>query len=942
MFKRSIYSFFEVFFLYVVLGYLTLASIDSEPSMASIWYSNIVCGFILGTCKKEMRAQILIAIIIGSLTVDYGFSFYSFNESVSILVGDIAEVTSVAFIVKNLNRNLHTKKLEYQILVFLVLLLIPSLIGAFFAGLAALTLISEQNILKLICTWFVGSVLGGVITYPSLLLIKQQKTAYTFSKKQGIEIAVYGLISVLVQSCSFYFIQFPFVFVLSFLILIAIFSSYKIVAPIIFINGVSMVFFIAKVGVTAELNIESVTQVILTLSLTLLPPALISVGKYKIQYEAIKLGRIKDEMESIYTNTPSAMLSYKKNGDIITVSDKWLSLTGFERTEVVGEKINRFINYEGSWSESEISTISSKFEKNIYVETFTQDFYSSSSKATYSLLVCKDITNEVRLAESLKKEKDFLKSVLESITDGVICIDNKSRITLINKSAKKSLLLNNEKTKKINLKDTIKFTNYYTGESVDYLQENENWHQPLSASVQGIVDNIYQVKTVVLPLSGLGSKLLIVRDITESFLSEEISKFKSRHDALTGLPNEVKLEEDICNEKYSSLAMLKISNIDNITYQYGKKFSEKVLNILSKKLVLSGNENHTLYLLKTGEFAIRYQKSTKLNVIHLRSFLEELEAPLFVDSIKIKLIINIGFYDSINNEAHDVDVLSKVKLALNESEFSVKKGIVEYSIKLEHKFNKFEFINKQIDIALEEAKFFLLFQPIVCAHSSRILSIEALCRCNTTRGKIMSPNEFIPVAEKSGKIVDIGKFVIEETIKQISIWKSKSYENFTVSLNVSPLQLIERDFLTFTKETLENYDVEANRLIFEITESAFIENVDQTINTLDNLNKIGVKLALDDFGTGFSNLSYLNKLPIKYLKIDKSFVDDLPENSALAELIISIGKVLELEIISEGVETKAQVESLRDWGTNRFQGYYFSKPIDAIELERKLESNIAC
>jgi len=217
--------------------------------------------------------------------------------------------------------------------------------------------------------------------------------------------------------------------------------------------------------------------------------------------------------------------------------------------------------------------------------------------------------------------------------------------------------------------------------------------------------------------------------------------------------------------------------------------------------------------------------------------------------------------------------------------------------------------------------------------------VEALIRWKNKKLGQVSPVEFIPVAEDIGMMQSIGQWVIETAIQQQHNWKNSKLENIIISINVSAKQLLDENFVQKIENAINKNKTPPEKLIIEITESFFLlqEKVPEKLN---KLNHLGVKLAIDDFGTGYSNLNYLNKLHVSYLKIDKSFVDQIDQdhfNDSILLTIIAIGKRMKFKIIAEGVETKNQYDFLSEQNCDEIQGYYFSKPLPATELEKFLQ-----
>ncbi len=238
-----------------------------------------------------------------------------------------------------------------------------------------------------------------------------------------------------------------------------------------------------------------------------------------------------------------------------------------------------------------------------------------------------------------------------------------------------------------------------------------------------------------------------------------------------------------------------------------------------------------------------------------------------------------------------------------------------------------------------DQNFTMHFQPQYFVENRRLRGVEALIRWKDNKGDMISPAVFIPIAEKNGTIVPIGNWVIEKSLQTYVEWRGKYHYPMTLSLNVSAVQCKQKDFIDSLLKMLKKYDISPGEVEIEVTETILIEDFDYISKRLGELKEIGVKISLDDFGTGFSSLSYLKRLPIDTLKIDKTFVDTLLTDihtKIITESIIYMVKRLGYETIAEGVETEEQFRYLEELGCDMIQGYYLGRPMPAEEIEKLL------
>jgi EAL domain-containing protein (putative c-di-GMP-specific phosphodiesterase class I) len=247
-------------------------------------------------------------------------------------------------------------------------------------------------------------------------------------------------------------------------------------------------------------------------------------------------------------------------------------------------------------------------------------------------------------------------------------------------------------------------------------------------------------------------------------------------------------------------------------------------------------------------------------------------------------------------------------------------------------------IEKGLRRALQNNELEIYYQPQIDIINNKIKGFEALLRWTSSELGGISPAEFIPVAEQSGLIIPMGDWLIKTVYLQNNLWKSKGYLYDTIAINLSAIQLQNDKFEETLKNIIAETKINPRFVELEITESILMKDFDNSVKLLTEIRDLGINIALDDFGTGYSSLSYLKQLPINTLKIDKSFIDNIVTNErerAIVDGIIQLAQKIDLDVIAEGVETKEQIKLLQSMGCNQIQGYYFSKPLPANEIEEK-------
>lgn len=313
--------------------------------------------------------------------------------------------------------------------------------------------------------------------------------------------------------------------------------------------------------------------------------------------------------------------------------------------------------------------------------------------------------------------------------------------------------------------------------------------------------------------------------------------------------------------------------------------------------------------------------------------------PFFINGKKITTTTSIGI--SMNKlEKEDQDILKFVEVTIRQADTAM------YHAKRNggnsHCFNtsdqntemeRYYQLEQQIKYALGRDEFHIVYHPLVDLQKNRITGVEALLRWNNPELGAVSPAEFIPLLEEFGYIIQVGKWVLKKVCQQMKTWQDEEINIDRVSVNVSPVQFRNHNFVQTVKEILQETGLDAQHLEIEITEGTIL-NIQNPGETLQQLRDLGVSISIDDFGTGYSSLSYLKQLPVNTIKIDKSFIDDLDINGeVIVDTIISMGKNLQYKVIAEGIEHEEQVLYLKQQNCHEGQGYYWSKPVEPNKIK---------
>lgn len=397
----------------------------------------------------------------------------------------------------------------------------------------------------------------------------------------------------------------------------------------------------------------------------------------------------------------------------------------------------------------------------------------------------------------------------------------------------------------------------------------------------------------------------------------------------------------------SKLAVLLV-NLDRLSLLndgLGYQFGDHVICSIAERLVQAFRETDTVARIVADNFAL-LTKITEDDHAALvaEKVLRTISAPLTVDEQEIVITASIGIATSYSGGASAAEIYGFAESALNSAKEMGGDHYQFFSRDLNEVAKKRIEMENSLRNALNYNEFLLFYQPKVDIDDEKIIGMEALIRWQHPEKGMVSPFHFIPVAEETGLIIEIGRWVLNEACNQNKMWQKKGLPALPIAVNVSARQFQHPEFVFDIKEAIEHSGLSPEYLELEITENMLMVDMEQTIDKLKELTGVGLSMAIDDFGTGYSNLSYLVRFPVSTLKIDRAFIKDLERDETIAALTSSIIKMsqnLNLKVVAEGAENREHIDFLRKHGCNVVQGFYYSKPLGAIEFEKLLRNGIA-
>lgn len=432
----------------------------------------------------------------------------------------------------------------------------------------------------------------------------------------------------------------------------------------------------------------------------------------------------------------------------------------------------------------------------------------------------------------------------------------------------------------------------------------------------------------------------LITDVTKKNIQNQMNLNPANfYDDVTGTPTrkyfikelEIMMRKSLVDKTNLALIFIDIDNFKNINDTYGYDVGDSILinicNVFNKVL----NTDCKFARFCADEFVIavpNIEKESETNEI-IQKIIGCMKDLVNIDGKDIYCSCSIGI-SIYPNDADRVDLLIKTaNMAMCKAKINGKNRYEFFDDRALKELKRQNEIEKALRGAINNKEIYMMFQPQIRSNGEGIHGFEALVRWQSNELGFVSPAEFIPVAENTGMIVDLGKYIIEESFKGCKELSLLTKEKFIIAINISEVQLRDEQFSTFIFNLLEKYELSSSYIEFEITESVIMKSVSRNIEKLSQLRELGVTIALDDFGTGYSSLNYLRRLPIDVVKVDKSFVDGIgvdEKSERIAESIIKLSHSLDLMVVAEGVETREQLGYLNRMNCDIIQGYYFSKP----------------
>jgi diguanylate cyclase (GGDEF)-like protein len=454
------------------------------------------------------------------------------------------------------------------------------------------------------------------------------------------------------------------------------------------------------------------------------------------------------------------------------------------------------------------------------------------------------------------------------------------------------------------------------------------------------------VLSIALIISVLDLRLEMRTAVLASSLADanQELQFLALHDALTKLPNRMLFEDrlrqevEIARREQTAFAVLflDLDGFKQVNDAYGHHVGDLLLVEAAGRICSSVRARDTLARLGGDEFVLLAKVNDSSEAANLADkMVALLQTPFHISDVDLQISVSIGIAMFHGRDRDARELVKHADAAMYHAKALGRSGYCFFESSMAEDAAKQLGLLKDLRLALKRNQFQLYYQPKIETVTHALLGVEALVRWNHPERGLLSPGQFIPLAEKTGLIFQIGHWVLHEACRQMSLWRAAGHTGWTISVNLSAMQFNHPAMVRMVREALEAHQLSPHCLVLEITETTAMHNADNSLAILQQLSDMGVRISIDDFGTGYSSLLYLKRLPASELKIDRGFVKDLTTNSddaAIIASIVALGRTLNLKVVAEGVETPEQQDYLSQLGCNSLQGYLLGRPMPGDEF----------
>ncbi|TDQ40317.1 sensor domain-containing protein [Aureibacillus halotolerans] len=663
---------------------------------------------------------------------------------------------------------------------------------------------------------------------------------------------------------------------------------------------------------------------------------------------------LQDILDSVlFQKTNQGMMITTLQGEILAVNRLFEALTGYREEEIIGKKAAIFkteknhnfwkqVKETGSWDGKLISykKNGTSYEKGLSIRTI----YTQKEKPLYYIGMFSDVTKESRAEKRLHLQA----KVIEQTVEGVMITDHKLRILSINPAFTRvtGYTENEVLGKTPRFLQSGKQEKWFYERMCQSLKENGEWQGEVwNKSKNGTIYPEWLSVSVVTDENGKPTHYVsIYSDISHRKQAEDRLYKLAHYDMLTDLPNRRTFENrlsqaiQLASQEKTRVALvfIDLDRFKQINDTFGHAAGDELLRQVGQRMEKTVRPDDVVSRWGGDEFTIILENYDHLHQITAmaEAIHSSMSEPFHIQGGETLVTPSIGI-SVYPEDGQDTEMLLKkadTAMYMAKKEKNTYKYFTQEMQSLDAQLSD---TRQRIRTAMENNEFFLMYQPQIALATGKLSGLEALLRWNNEENGFISPAVFIPLAEETGQIVELGLWVIQTACEQIQEWSISTGLSYPVSINISALQLEEKDFVHKVKEIISMTGVDAAFLRFELTESIFIKDCSSTIQSLQHFKEMGIQLAVDDFGTGYSSLSYLKRLPVNELKIDQSFLRDVlidGSNATIVTALIDIAHSLGIRVVAEGIELQDQESFLKKRNCDIGQGYLYSRPVLGVDV----------
>lgn len=599
------------------------------------------------------------------------------------------------------------------------------------------------------------------------------------------------------------------------------------------------------------------------------------------------------------------------------------------------------------------------------VQRGAQDYVIKNHAGGYRLRQAVRTMMDRRTADATLLEHQVADLTLDSIGEAVLRSDLDGNVVYLNRMAEKMTGWRREEALGSPAADVLRMIDGVSGAAVrDILKIAMREDSSINHTVKYMHCNLFRrdgselgiEHTATLTrnlVGGVTGALVAFHDVSAAQARSLEVSHSAQHDPLTDLPNRILFRDRLtqaialAERQGRQLAVLfvDIDHFKKINDSLGHAVGDQLLQSVATRLLTCVRRTDTVSRLGGDEFVVLLSEVEREDdaALSAQKILRSLSAPHTIENKDLDINVSIGVSTYPTNGADADSLLNRADTAMYEAKRHGRHSYQFFRKDMQVRLADRQLLEGDLRYALGRNEFLLHYQPKFNLQSGQVTGVEALIRWAHPQRGIVPPAQFIPIVEECGLILPIGRWVLLEACKQSRAWSDSGLGDVSVAVNVSASEFRNKDFLSEVRAVLISTGVDPPNLEIELTESVLMHDAESTVDTLHALKAMGVQLAIDDFGTGYSSFTYLRRFPADALKVDQSFVREItsdPEDATIVSAMINIGKSLNLRVVAEGVETRAQLEFLQRNGCGEGQGYYFGRPASAEQASELLQVGV--